>query len=225
MRIGIICALEKEISLLREYFVVEIEHHCGSVHVVEASMFSNSLFLTISGVGKTCAAIAAQALISQMKCDIIINTGLAGGCSPLLTQGCAVLISGAIYHDFHTSGLTVGDDNHLFLSNERLNSRAKEILAAEGLGYTTGIAASGDTFVMDSRNRDDIVARTGCICVDMELAAIAHVASLTSTPYISLKIISDNADEDSVSDFLFNLDIYSSYCSSFVYSLVKEISY
>jgi len=225
MRIGIICALEKEISLLRDYFVVEVEHRCGSIVITEASMFSNRLFLTISGIGKTCAAIATQALISEMHCDIILNTGLAGGCALGLHPGSAVLASGAVYHDYHANEFNAIDERHVFISNSRLNNLATDILKSQGFDYSIGIVASGDTFVMDNNLKEDIVRRTGCLCVDMELAAIAHVAFLNSIPYFSLKIISDSADEEAVTDFFFSLDTYSTYCSNFIYLLVRELSY
>ena len=224
MRIGVICALEEEISLLREYFVFEKEIRCGSIMVTEASLFSNRLFLTISGIGKTCAAIAAQALISELKCDLILNTGLAGSCDRDLHPGSAVLASGALYHDFYLTASDIGY-HEVFTSDSRLNRYATGILDSQNFGYSFGLVATGDCFVSDTGLKTDIISRTGCMCVDMELAAIAHVASLNSIPYLSLKIISDYADEAAEEDFIFSMNAYTSYCSHFIYSLVKQFPY
>ena len=225
MKIGVICALEEEIGLLKDYFVYEGETTCGSVKVTEVSLFSNRLFFTISGVGKVNAGIAAQVLISEMKCDIILNTGLAGGCSDDLHPGSAVLARGAVYHDFHANVIDAELGSKIFYSNPRLNAYATDILNSLGFHYTVGLVASGDMFVSDEEVKNDIVSRTDCVCVDMELAAIAHVASLNDVPYLSLKIISDNADEKALTDFYFSLNTYVSYCSSFIYSLAKEMPY
>ncbi|MCL1829806.1 MAG: 5'-methylthioadenosine/S-adenosylhomocysteine nucleosidase [Oscillospiraceae bacterium] len=225
MRIGIICALEEEISLLRDFFVYEDMHHCGSIEVTESSMFDNRLFLTVSGVGKACAAAAAQALISELKCDIILNTGLAGSCSYSLVPGSVILVSSSCYHDFHAAGFSGLDNNTVFYSDNRLNAKAKEVFKSERFDYVTGKVATGDMFVSSGSQKDDIKNRTDCLCVDMELAAIAHIAYLNNVPYLSLKIISDNADETALSDFVFNLERYAAYCSHFIYTLIKDISY
>ena len=224
MNIGIISALEEEISLLREYFVFEATYKCGSVTVTETSMFSNRVFLAIGGVGKTSAAVATHVLISEMNCEVVLNTGLAGGCENNLRPGDAVLASASVYHDFHPAGFGAIYEKQVFRSSVMLNTTAIEVMASQGLGYISGVVATGDIFVSNKQLMQQIVTDTNCVCVDMELAAIAHICFLNNIPYLSLKIISDSADESAADDFQFSLSVYAQYCSSFIYSLVKQLS-
>lgn len=53
---------------------------------------------------------------------------------------------------------------------------------------------SGDCFVTNSEQRDDIYNRTKCYAVDMESASIGHIAAKNNIPFISVRTISDFAD-------------------------------
>ena len=225
MNIGVVCAMEREIDLIRETFCGAVEHKAGNMHITQLDAFSHSLFLIISGIGKTCAAMAAQILITAFGCDIIINTGLSGGCDDRLVPGDAVLVKKAFYHDFSylsLAGTEIGFEDG-FSSDQNLIKLAEKVLCTLGFHYITGIAASGDIFVSDKNIKQDIIKRTKCSCVDMEAAAVAHVASANSLPFVILKIVSDSADNKAAEDFEASIELYSSRCVLFVRELVKVL--
>jgi len=187
-------------------------------------MFSHTLLLTISGVGKTCAAMTAEALITAFGCDLIINTGLAGGCDNRLRSGDAVLVEKAVYHDFDLGSLG-GFDTFIsgFHPYKNLIEIAEQTLIKLSIRFVSGIVASGDVFVSDRELKKSIISRTGCSCVDMEAAAIAHVASVNELPFCIVKFISDNADEEAKLDFETSLDSYSRHCAMFVREMVRTL--
>ncbi|MCL2539259.1 MAG: 5'-methylthioadenosine/adenosylhomocysteine nucleosidase [Oscillospiraceae bacterium] len=224
MRIGVVCALEREIELIRQELSSALEHRAGGIVVSESTLFSHTLLLTISGIGKTCAAMTAEALITAFGCDLILNTGLAGGCDAGLKAGDAVLIEKAVYHDFDLGSLG-GFDSFFdgFHPDMRLYGLAQQALTALDIRFIRGVVATGDVFVADSALKDSIVSRTSCSCVDMEAAAIAHVASANALPFVIVKFISDSADEGATADFETSLDTYSRRCAAFVREMARVL--
>ena len=59
-----------------------------------------------------------------------------------------------------------------------------------------GRIATGDQFIADSAVKADIVARTAPACVEMEGGAIAHTAASNGVPFVVIRSISDNADDE-----------------------------
>ena len=224
MRIGVVCAMENEIDLLRGCFQSSKLHRAGGIAVTEAPLFSHTLLLAISGIGKTSAAMTTEALITAFNCEIIINTGLAGGCDDRLQPGDAVLADKAVYHDFDLGALR---DLHSFpdgfLPDRKLFSLAERAMTKLGACFVSGTVASGDVFVSDKALKDEIIARTRCSCIDMEAAAIAHVASLNALPFTIVKYISDSADLGAELDFDAALSLYTKRCAAFVREIVKLI--
>ncbi|MGL4986493.1 MAG: 5'-methylthioadenosine/S-adenosylhomocysteine nucleosidase, partial [Treponemataceae bacterium] len=65
------------------------------------------------------------------------------------------------------------------------------------LNFFEGRVASGDIFVSDSVIANKIISHFGKVCaVEMEGAAIAHVAYLNQIPYLIIRGISDQANGD-----------------------------
>ena len=225
MKIGIVCALESEIQLLRKHFSDVTEHKIGGVRITEIRACSHTLLLTISGIGKTRAAMAVQTLAVAFGCDVIINTGLAGGCGDA-KPGTAVLAQRAVYHDFDLNILSNDRESYPdgFETDGRLTEYAGQALENAGIDFVRGTAATGDIFVADKFVKDAIVKRTGCVCLDMEAAAIAHAASVNSLPTVIVKVISDSADEQAATDFEAALRLYAERCAAFVREMVRIIN-
>ena len=90
--IGIIGAMEEEISFLREKMdIVTTKSVVGLTYYV-GRYEGNNVVLVKSGIGKVNAAVCTQAMIDHFGVDYIINTGVAGGLSPELHVG-DILIS------------------------------------------------------------------------------------------------------------------------------------
>ncbi|MBQ5412679.1 MAG: 5'-methylthioadenosine/adenosylhomocysteine nucleosidase, partial [Oscillospiraceae bacterium] len=75
------------------------------------------------------------------------------------------------------------------------------ILEDMGIVYRNGTVASGDQFISDNTLKASIIQKTGCSCVEMEGAAIAHISLKNGIPFCLVKIISDNADDDAGEQF------------------------
>lgn len=199
MRLGVVVAFEAEIGRIDEQG--EIKTVCG-VRYAEVPLGENTAVIALSGIGKVNAGACVQVLISVLKCEAILNIGLAGNACDLPLGG-AVLADRVVYHDLFPEDFISQDapGTSEFIPDEKMRMTAEKILADMNVEYRSGTVASGDQFISDKALKDSIIRKTGCSCVEMEGAAIAHISLKNNVPFCLVKIISDNADDDAGDQF------------------------
>ena len=67
-----------------------------------------------------------------------------------------------------------------------------------------GIIASGDQFIGSNEMKNKIKELCNPACVEMEGAAIGHVASVNRIPFVVIRCMSDMADDNGESTARFN---------------------
>ena len=97
---------------------------------------------------------------------------------------------------------------------------------AEPQRFLRGTIATGDRFVSGAEPKAAAIAATQGDCVEMEGAAIAHVAAKNGIDCLVLRAISDNCDEsyDALSSREFDLEEYAESASSLVLSIVRRLA-
>lgn len=101
--IGIIGAMEEEISFLREKMdIVTTKSVVGLTYYV-GRYEGNNVVLVKSGIGKVNAAVCTQAMIDHFGVDYIINTGVAAVFLPNCMWGTSSFPVYAVQHDMDTS--------------------------------------------------------------------------------------------------------------------------
>eukprot|EP01035_Chromulina_nebulosa_P019788 gene19788-25728_t len=169
----------------------------------EVSVVTNGKDKTfgVDNVGTVPAAIATFATINQLKPDIIVNAGTAGGYK---AKGAAigdVFISETSYnHDRRIpipGFLEYGKGGHKSPATPNL---------IKALNFKSGNVSTGNS--LDHTPTDDeLILANDASVKDMEAAAIAWTADLSSTPFLALKVVTDIVDGDRPSheEFLENL--------------------
>lgn len=209
--IGIICAMTVEaeglIALCNETKTEEIY----GMRFTTGKMHGKDVVIVVCGVGKVNAAMCTLALIDRYKPKAIINSGVAGAVSPLVTIGDLVVAVKSVEHDMNTTALGDKQGEVSFPEGTKMYFECdKEISrvlydACRAIPDTTaknGIVASGDIFISDRRQRLRINDRFGAIACEMEGAAIGHVCTRCGVPYGILRAISDDLDENKGMDFV-----------------------
>ncbi|MGN1317870.1 MAG: 5'-methylthioadenosine/adenosylhomocysteine nucleosidase [Lachnospirales bacterium] len=204
MTIGIIGAMDKEIAnILEDMNVLTTRSAIGlEFYLGTLSGSSNSIVLVRSGIGKVNAALCAQVLIDLFAVDEIINVGVAGGMASDMKVGDIVVSTEAMYHDFDTSplgdevGYISGIDTSIFAADASLIEACENAIKDLGLKYYTGRIVSGDQFIADSNIKNRIKTLFNSVCCEMEGAAIAHCCHLNKIPFVVIRAISDNADDE-----------------------------
>ena len=92
--------------------------------------------------------------------------------------------------------------------------------------FLRGTIATGDRFVSGAEAKAAAIAATQGDCVEMEGAAIAHVAAKNGIDCLVLRAISDNCDEsyDALSSREFDLEEYAKSASSLALSIVRRLA-
>lgn len=198
--IGIIGALSIEIQLLRNNLnIIDFVEYAGFRFYTRCK---NNIVIVIAacGVGKVNAASCTQVMIDKFNVNVIINTGVAGGLKDDLKALDIIISEDVTYHDVNPEQL-----KNFFPYKETF--KADEVLKVIALkAYNncdfkesscyTGRIVTGDSFISDNILKGSIVANYNPYCVDMEGAAIGHVAIINSIPFLVIRSISDYANED-----------------------------
>ena len=76
---GIICAMPEEIKELTAQLEYPVTTTIGDKDYFSGQISGQEVVLVESGIGKVEAAITAEHLITDLKADVVINSGSAGG--------------------------------------------------------------------------------------------------------------------------------------------------
>ncbi len=193
--IGIIGAMGCEVTLLRSRMTSCEEKTIAGRQFYDGVLAGRRVVLVCSGIGKVNAAMTAQMLVDHFGVDAILNTGIAGGAGPARVRD-VVISTEVAYHDMDPRILALGYP-HLrsFTADETLCKAAER--ACEGrVRWHRGLIATGDQFIDNAAVKADIVERLSPFAIEMEGGAIAHVAAANGLPFVIIRSISDNADDD-----------------------------
>ena len=82
MTVGIVGAMAQEVEILADLMMKREVVECAGCRIFKGNINGQPVALLQSGIGKVAAAIGTTLLLQQMKPDIVINTGSAGGLAP-----------------------------------------------------------------------------------------------------------------------------------------------
>lgn len=207
--IGIIGAMQEEVSLLQEEMNVEATVEKAGMVFYKGELCGQKVVIVKSGIGKVNAALCAQILVDVFQVNTLINTGIAGSLDARIDIGDMVISTDAVQHDMDASifGDPVGQiprmDTFSFPADENLVKLAKEVNEEENpdIHTFTGRIVSGDQFVSSAEVKERLVSNFNAMCTEMEGAAIAHAAYLNKVSCVIIRAISDKADNSAVMDY------------------------
>lgn len=200
MKIGIMTAMDQEYEMVSKVLKNHGKHEIIPVHC---------------GWGKVNSAVNAYKLISEHHPDCIISTGCAGGISKDVHLLDVVVAAQVAYHD-----CWYGEPNEYgqvqgfparFEAHPTLLAAARSLEDDCGAGLRTGntrpkanpaklhfgLIASGDRFVAGPADNAFVLGHfPDALACDMESGSISQVCHMYGTPFISMRVISDTAEEE-----------------------------
>ncbi|KFZ38340.1 5'-methylthioadenosine nucleosidase [Shewanella mangrovi] len=208
MKIGIIGAMEPEVVQLINATTAAKTSTIAGIEFVEGELAGKQVVITRSGIGKVAAAMATTMVIEHFNVDAVINTGSAGGFVDSLAIGDIVISNEVRYHDVDVTafGYEIGQmaqQPAAFKADEALKQAARNAISSLGDVKTIeGLICTGDSFICDPARtavmRQHFPTIAAC---EMEGAAIAQVCHQFATPFVVIRSLSDNANNDSPVDF------------------------
>lgn len=198
--IGIIGGMQTEIDLLLENMDISEEQQHAGLTFFSGTIGESRIVLVRCGVGKVNAAACTQLMIDKFSVDFIINTGIAGSLHHEVKICDTVISADVTHHDVRPVQMkNLFPFQETFKADQLLIQTASEAFSQLNLsnGCHLGRIISGESFVEDTETRERLIEDYSPLCVEMEGSAIAHVAHINTVPFVVIRSISDNADENS----------------------------
>ena len=207
--IGIIGAMEEEISNLKSHMQVEEVETIAGMSFFKGAVKGNELVLVRSGIGKVNAGICTQILASVYGVDTVINTGIAGSLNADIDIGDIVVSTSLVQYDVDARnfGYKLGEIPRMniveFPADKYLIDKTQSVFDSLDLGIKLhkGMVATGDKFVSEDSLKAEIISNFHAYCVEMEGAAIAQAAMLNNMACVVIRAISDKADNSADVDY------------------------
>ena len=219
--IGIIVAEEKELlevkkimNNLREKYIYEKIFYIGSIEEKE-------VVLVKSNVGKVNSARVTQLLIDYFNIDLVINVGTAGSVDNSLEIGDVVVATELVQYDFDVTpfGRKLGEIENI---GESIKVDEKLLKLFDNINVRKGIIASGDKFIVNREDKDNIRNIFKALAIEMEGASIAQVCYLDKIPFLVIRSITDKLDGSSKVDFEKFLESSSKVVANILKELLKK---
>ncbi|WPM06342.1 5'-methylthioadenosine/adenosylhomocysteine nucleosidase (plasmid) [Borreliella sinica] len=196
--------MNKLISNKRE---IVLKEYGLNKKIIKGKLSNQNVIAVECGVGKVNAGAWTSYILSKYKVSHIINSGVAGG---VITDkykgikiGDIVISSEIAYHDVDLTkfGHKVGqimDFPQKFSADKNLVDKATKViqLKIKGFNAYSGLILTGDQFIDPiyinkiRKNFNDVIA------VEMEGAAVAHIAHMFSIPFIVIRSICDIVNKE-----------------------------
>lgn len=228
MKIGVIGAMEQEVSILKAALTNLEETKKGGCTFFTGQLNGADIVLLQSGIGKVAAAVGTTILLSDYQPDVVINTGSAGGFESSLNLGDVVISTEVRHHDADVTafGYEIGQmagQPAAFVADQKLMDVAEQALARmEDKHAVRGLICTGDEFVCRPE-RQAVIRENfpGVIAVEMEASAIAQTCHQFNTPFVVVRAISDVADKESPMSFEEFLPLAAQSSSEMVVKMVE----
>lgn len=209
MKIGIIGAMESEVSALKDAMNTDRVVTKAGMDFYEGTLQGASAVVVQSGVGKVNAAVCVQILADLFQVTHVINTGVAGSLNAKLDIGDILVSEKAVQHDMDVTALGYepgripGFENREFIADAEM---ADAVAAAcrranPDVNIVKGCVLSGDQFISSAQVKERLIAEFQGDCAEMEGASIAQAAVLNGIPFVIIRAISDKADGSAEMDY------------------------
>lgn len=197
MNIAIIFAMDSELVAFKALydFVDTFEENGYTVHQIKQE--NHTVSMIQSGIGKVHAAHKTTLYLNHERPDLLINIGVAGGVNT--NVGDIVVAKDVMYHDVDVRAFNyeygqIPNAPLKFKADKETFTLAEDVLDKLRFPYKSGRIVSGDVFLNNASQINPALDMEEVYAVDMEAAAIAHVAYLENVPFITLRSISDTLD-------------------------------
>jgi len=205
--IGILCALDAEVSKLYELIEDAAIEEAYGFRFAAGTLEGKMVVVAKCGVGKVNAAICAQTMIMKYAPELIINSGVSGSLSPELNICDIAVGTDIVEHDIDTTAF--GDPYGLVPTLDMVNLPCDEAVcriiceAANDLGIHAVPAriASGDQFISDGEKKRWLVDTFDAKSCEMESGAIAHTCCNAGIKCAVIRAISDSTDGEHDMEF------------------------
>lgn len=219
--IGVITAEEKELLEIKKLMTDMEEKNIYEKTFYIGLIDKVRVVCVKSNVGKVNAARICQVLIDNFDIKLVINVGTAGSVDNRLNIGDVVVADKLYQYDFDVTpfGRKIGEIENI---GEFVKVDDGLLNIFEYLDVQVGGIASGDKFVIEREEKDNIRETFNVLCVEMEGASIAQVCFLNKIHFLVIRSITDKLDGSSKIEFEEFLESSSRRAASILKNIIKN---
>ncbi|MBT1178053.1 5'-methylthioadenosine/S-adenosylhomocysteine nucleosidase [Bifidobacterium callimiconis] len=227
--IAIIGAMDEEVALIARSLTDAATHAEAGLNVTEGTFVGETgetlhVVATVAGMGTVNAAATTQHLIDAYAPEAVIFSGIAGNLNKDLHINDVVLGGTLRYLDTDMRLIAQSaPKTDEFHSDPHLLAVADAALTDMGITHITGVIATGNYFVEGDENTAKVKAETGADAVEMEGAAVAHVAARNEVPALVIRALSDNADTEYETFKDFDISEYADTAAKLVLNILGRL--
>lgn len=225
-RVAVIGAMDEEIAHLAKNLEQVTQTQAVGLTLTRGTYTTQAghtleVCATVAGMGMVNAAATTQYLVDSMQPDVIIFSGIAGNLNPQLHINDVVLGKTLRYldSDMHLIAQSAPHAEE-FHSDPWLLEQAGQALDSLSITHIAGIIATGNTFVEGDEQTARVKALTQADAVEMEGAAVAHIAARCGIPALVIRALSDNADTEYETFHTFDISEYADTAAKIVVAML-----
>lgn len=245
--LAILCINSETGSLLREMKATKTTLF-QRVPFTTGTLHGMRVVLARCGACKVNAAMTATLMIDHFHPRGILFTGSAGALAPELAPGDVVIGTKTAQHDVGTitakgmereptPGIDVRDRNPMFFPAD------SRLLAAATRAATTvklkpfvsgaekrspkvipGVIVTGDVFVAERKSSDELRDSLKADAVEEEGAAVAQVCWQQRVPFLAIRSISDNANNETPTNYRLFYKLAAENSARLVVAIVAQLA-
>ena len=181
--------------------IVEKEYKIDHMPAFDFSYNNHQCTAVCFGIGKVNAALGAALALKSGQYDGVINTGWSGAVSGV-HKGDIIVSDSCVECDFDLTpisrlpGQKPGQDEYVYKCDNALYKAACSVK-----GFKHGNLGTGDFFLTNKELGNKYKEIFSINAFDMESGALGAVCYLLNVPFVSIRKISDSADDVGVEDY------------------------
>ncbi len=181
--------------------IVEKEYKIDHMPAFDFTYNNHLCTAVCFGIGKVNAALGAALALKSTQYDGVINTGWSGAVSGVF-KGDIIVSDSCVECDFDLTpigrlpGQKPGQDEYVYKCDNALYKAATSVE-----GFKHGNLGTGDFFLTNKELGNKYKEIFSINAFDMESGALGAVCYLLNVPFVSIRKISDSADDVGVEDY------------------------
>lgn len=188
------------VSLLKDKKLIKLPSVCATV----GYLGKEKICVTHSGVGSACCKRALCVLLDEFRSSRVVLMGTAGALSPEVVVGDVIIANSMVFWKAWQEAKS--DLIHFYGAKYRHSNKAKtSSIRKLAFNIHKGTVVTFDEPLFDKELKSRLYQLTNAQCVDMETGYVAQICEERRVPFLVIKGISDNAEDDEEKNTVINL--------------------
>ena len=224
--IGIISAMDNEISLLLNEAKIDKEETIGGVIFHIGTLQNKPVIISRAGIGKVRASSGVTSMLNSYNISKVIFTGVAGGLRDEQNVLDEIIATSVIEHDYGfitNEGFVWGGGDpgkkepgeYYYCDPDLVNLAYESAVATMDKDHVfKGLIATGDQFISSTNY---------VYACEMEGASVGKICTSYQKPFVILRTLSDKADSEAQDSYLNFADLAAEQSNKIVMKMLESL--